>query len=304
MTSFEQAPRPDITDRPFEFEFMQPAAWLEFNCELYAVVDELDVEVERIDAGMVHLRCGSSLGLLQLAQHCHLRSRNDWHELITDHLRTMTVHLAELSAHPTVDISIFDLRVRLVPDDPADREIFDQLCVRPFADGVVQVLAVDVPGAVRLIPAREIEELVLDIDAAWLSAWAQTESLEQPDEVNVIDVGGADVVHIFGERVFNSSLVGQIEDIVGPIGSNGALVSIPHNHSVLVHVIEDTSVTIAINAMIPITRQVHQQGPGSVSPHLYWWRDGSLTCIPTYFAPDGIEAYPSPELVEVLGSLH
>ncbi|BAN02677.1 hypothetical protein [Ilumatobacter coccineus] len=304
MTPFEQAPRPDIADRPTDFDFMAPGAWLEFNCELYAIVDELAIAIDRIDAGVIHLQSGRALPLLQLAQHCHLSPRDDWHDLIRQHLRTVTAHLTEVATLSAEPISMIDLRVRLVPDDPADRPVIDELCARPFADGIVQVLAVDIPDAIRLVPRCEIDELGWDLDEVWSSAWAQTEALEQPDEVNVIDVGGADVVHIFGHRVFNASLVRQIEDVVGTIGPNGAIVSIPHNHSVLVHVIEDTTVVTALNAMIPITRQVHRHGPGSVSPQLYWWRDGAMTSIPTYFAPDGVEVYPSPELVAILRALH
>jgi hypothetical protein len=52
--------------------------------------------------------------------------------------------------------------------------------------------------------------------------------------------------------------------------------------------------------MIPITRELHRRGPNAVSPHLYWWYDDQLAWMPTYFAPDGIEAYPPPGLVELL----
>ncbi len=303
MAPFEQPPRPEIADQPSEFDFMPTGAWIDFNCELYDVVDELAIEIERIDSGVLRLAGGHELDLLHLAQHCHLRGQEDWHEIIGAHVSKVTKRLAELDEGATGELSLIDLRVRLVPDDPADREVFSELGVRPFAEGIVQALAVDVPGAVRIVPLREIDELGWTIDEAWSSAWAQTEALEQPDEVHVIDVGGAEVVHIFGERVFNASLVGQIEDMVGPIGDSGAIVSMPHSHSVLVHVIEDITVTIAFNALIPITRQVYRQGPASVSPHLYWWRSGELTCIPTYFAPDGVEAYPSAELIAVLRTL-
>ena len=52
--------------------------------------------------------------------------------------------------------------------------------------------------------------------------------------------------------------------------------------------------------MIPITRQVHQSGPGSLSPHVYWWRDGSLTWIPTYFGRDGVEFHAPNGLADLI----
>ncbi len=79
----------------------------------------------------------------------------------------------------------------------------------------------------------------------------------------------------------------------------------PLRHSVLVHPIDDASVRFGIAGMIPITRQLFKQGPGSVSPHLYWWRDGSLEWIPTFFdgTISGVEFYPSPELADIVADL-
>lgn len=299
MRPFDKRQSPGVVGKPIDFDFMPPEAWLDFHCELYDVVDELDLAVASIDNGVIQLTNGRALGLLQLAQHCHLRHRNEWHELITRYLRTMTAHLGD-DVEP---FSMFDLRIRLVPDCPADREIFEHLGARPFAEGVVQMLAVDVPGAVRSVPVREIEEYGWDVEEAWASAWAQTETLEHPDEVHVIDVGGATLTHVFGERSFTSSLVRVIDQIVGPFDERGAIVAIPIRHSMLVHPIRDASARTAAAALIPITRQLHRQGPGSVSAHLYWWRDGELTWIPTYFGPDGMECYLPPDLVDVLDEL-
>jgi hypothetical protein len=290
--------------RPVDFEFMSQDEWLAFHCEVFDVVAELGLAVVSIDPGVVRLRGGRSLALLQLAQHCNTRSRDTWADLIADHLRTMTAHLDEI-AEP---YSMFDLRIRLVPDTPADSGTLRQLGGRSFAEGIVQVLAMDVDDAVRCVPTSEVAANGWDIDEAWASALAQTELLETPDEVHVIDIGGAEMIHIFGERPFMAGTVGVIDDLVGEyahIGPSGAIVSMPLRHSVLVHPIDDPTVRAAIAGMIPISRQLFQQGPGSVSPHLYWWRDGSLEWIPTFFdgTLSGVEFYPSPELADLVAGL-
>jgi hypothetical protein len=291
-------------DRPVDFEFMPSMEWLEFHCELYDVVAELDLAVSRIDPGVVRLRNGRSLGLLQLAQHCHLAKRDHWHDLITSHLRTMTAHLSDIRE----PFSMFDLRVRLVPDTPADSDTFKRFGARPFAEGVIALLAVDVADAVRCVPADEVRELGWDVDEAWASAIVQTELLEVPEELHTIDLGGAELLHVFGERPFTASMVGVVDKLIAtaaPIGDDGAIVSIPLRHSILVHPLVDDSVAAAITGLVPITRQLYKQGPGSVSPHLYWWRDGGLTWIPTVFEHDTmrIEYYAPPELADILTRL-
>lgn len=299
-----QPARTDAPARPIDFEFMGSSEWFEFHCELYDVIAELELAASTVGPGVIRLRNGRSLGLLQLAQHCHLGDREEWRDLITTHLRTMTAHL-----HDVIEpFSMFDLRIRLIPDTPDDRDTLRALGARPFAEGVVQVLAIDVPEAVRCVPAREVTELGWNIDEAWASALAQTEALEMPDELHTIDIGGVDIIHVFGERPFTASLVGVVDRLVGEvahIAESGAVISMPLRHSLLVHPIDGADVRTAIAGMIPITRQLFKQGPGSVSPHLYWWRNGKLQWIPTFFdgTIEGVEFYPSEELSDEIARL-
>ncbi len=290
--------------RPVDFDFLDASEWLDFHCELYDVVRELDLAVSTIGPGAIRLRNGRSLGLLQLAQHCHLRSPDRWRQLIVDHLRTMTAHLHDI----VESFSMFDLRVRLVPDTPDDAATLRALGGRPFAEGIVQVLAIDVADAIRCVPGTEVTELGWDLDEAWLSALAQTEMFEAPEEIHTIDIGGVDIIHVFGERSFTAGMIGVVDRLVAEIahiGATGAIVSMPLRHSMLVHPVDGDEVRMAIAGMIPITRQLFKQGPGSVSPHLYWWRDGRLQWIPTFFdgTIDGVEFYPSDELADVITDL-
>ncbi len=136
-------------------------------------------------------------------------------------------------------------------------------------------------------------------DPSWNSAWGQTRTLEQPQEINTIDANGVPLMHLFSDTLYGASFVPFLRDVVD-VGGEGALVSIPLVHSVLVHPITEVSVVQAAQAMIPITRQVHKSGPGSLSPHVYWWRDGSLTWIPTYFGRDGVEFHAPNGLADLI----
>lgn len=288
--------------QPLEFAFMAANDWLEFTCEMYDTLDRIDAHGGRLDAGVLSMSDGRTIPLLALAQHCHLRPREEWSDLISGHLRAMIGRLRDVCVdEPDVPLSLFDLRVRLVPDDPVDHKVFGELGARPYATGITQALAVDVVGGIRFVAEKELDDLGHDAHQVWAGAWAQTEALEQPDDVNVIDVGGADVVHVFGERPLTASLVGTVDQLLGPFPADGAIVSVPAGHSVLVHPLEGPAeARLAIDALIPITRQLFRQGPDSISAHLYWWRDGRLEWIPTYFARDGIEAYLPADLADLL----
>jgi hypothetical protein len=181
----------------------------------------------------------------------------------------------------------FDVRIRLTPVDAVSDH------VRPFAEGVVQSVALRGTDGDRDLRADEID------DPSWASAWAQTQALEQPHEINTIDASGVPLVHLFSDTNYGASFVPFLADVVD-IGPQGALVSIPLVHSVLVHAITDVSLVQAAQAMIPITRQVHKAGPGSLSPHVYWWRDGNLTWIPTYFGRNGADFHAPNGLADLI----
>lgn len=290
----------EILTRPTEYEFMAIDEWHAFNDRLRMLGIRSGVDIESLEPGELVLADGRRLCVLNLAQLCHISGPDSWDELIENHLATLAAHVGG-TLEP---FSMLDLRVRLLPDEQADRDVLRQLGARPFAEGVVETLAVRVNDTVRPVPTSEIEQLGWDLDESWAGAWAQTRTLERPEEVNFIDVSGAEVIHLFSEHYFGASFLPYLDDVLDGIGPHGAVVSIPVRHSVLVHPVFDTSVLTAVQAMIPITRQVNRTGPGSVSAHLYWWRQDSMMWIPTYFAPDGMEFYPPNELAMVIDRLN
>lgn len=181
----------------------------------------------------------------------------------------------------------FDVRVRLLPTEIATTGV-----VRPFAEGIVATLTIRGTDGDRQVDVEQLDEQPETVDQLWESAWALTQMLERPQEINTINASGTTLIHLFSDSDYGASFVPYLRDVLEPdqrIGPNGALVSMPLAHSVLVHPISDASVVQAAQAMIPITRQVYKSGPNSLSQHVYWWREGALTWIPTYFGRDGIE---------------
>ena len=202
--------------------------------------------------------------------------------------------------------SMLDLRVRLAPSDPLLASEHQSLGARPFAEGVVQYLVVRTEAGVRPLSLAAVERLGWSVDDAWSSAWALTRMLERPSELNPMDTGRAMLIHLYSEHEFGASFVPFLADVLSAterFDDHGAVVSIPMRRSVLVHPIRGGEVVEAVQAMIPITRQVHQTGPDSVSAHLYWWKAGKLTWIPTYYGRDAIEFYPPEEFADLIDAI-
>lgn len=283
--------------RPVEFEFMSEPDWAAFNDDLREALRKLDVDVVRFEPGCVVLASGR-LGLLHLAQQCHAEPRRRWPGLIRGHVSRLVAALA--------DGSLFDaelLRVRLYPDDHVPPGRDRDIACRPFAESVLAVLVLDLPTTVRMVARSELVDHGIDEDDAFARAWEVTRRTTVVERNETQLVGGARVHILEGDSFFVTSLLPYLTDQVHDVGPNGAIVGIPRRHTVVAVPIVDLSVLRVLRGVIPLTRGLYGQGPGSVSAHLYWWRDGALTWLPTIVDGDEISFHPPDSFLDLLNDL-
>ncbi len=65
----------------------------------------------------------------------------------------------------------------------------------------------------------------------------------------------------------------------------------------------DTGVVQAINQLIVSAVSMFQEGPGSISPGLYWWREGLVSLLPAQFDGRKVQFAPPDEFVQALNRL-
>lgn len=196
--------------------------------------------------------------------------------------------------------SVFDLRVVFVPDDPSMFVRLGDVQTSHVVDGVLAMLVADVDGQAIPLTRGLVETAGWDPWEAWSSARGLTEILEGADERQVLDVDGAEIVALQSGRPYLPTLMTALDSVVPTIGERGALVSAPSRHSLLVHPLHDETGRIALEALVPLSRAVHDSDGAPLSPHVYWWRNGALSCIPTVWGREGIDAYLSDELASLL----
>lgn len=81
----------------------------------------------------------------------------------------------------------------------------------------------------------------------------------------------------------------------------GALVAVPTRHLLAFHPIVDGSAADALNDLATYAVRAHDEGPGPLSPRVYWWHDGRLTSLTDIDdAPRTVEQRPPRELVDVM----
>lgn len=168
------------------------------------------------------------------------------------------------------------------------------------ADGVDAVLCVDMPTAVSNLQPEQAAATGRTMPELWELAISQ---IDDGQPVQQDDLGSGVTAH-FGESFFVASRVLDLEHFAGEMPVHGALVAVPHRHLLLVHPIETTRALNALNAMVGAADHFFRQGPGSIVPHVFWWRrEHELLRIQAGIRDGHHYLVPPDEFVDLLNSL-
>ncbi|HTJ44184.1 MAG TPA: hypothetical protein VL463_18900 [Kofleriaceae bacterium] len=296
-------PVPDPRALPRWARFMDDAEWARF---LVAVEAELQKRRfrYRIEDGYVWAPWGGdedeALSLLNLAQLCHAAGPEQFQQVIVGHFDALVagrkdrVLADELGAH--LDLARPHLKLRLYPRETF-RDQASQFVLRDVADDLCAVLCFDLPSNVVTVNAESLENWSCGADEVWYQALANLRRTERL-AVEDVDVGGAVLKAMTGDSFFVASNILLLEDFVGEPTKWGALAIVPNRHTLVFHPIADLSALRAIDAMVVMASSMCAEGPGSISPNLFWFRDGVLRTLPTRETDDHYEFVPPDDFVD------
>ncbi|MGQ9902983.1 MAG: hypothetical protein ACUVRU_01345, partial [Anaerolineae bacterium] len=270
---------------------------------------DIVIEIDQ-DEGLVRpvVRAAASIGVLGLqniAQACRWADRDEWRDLIAAYFDSIFQPVGDDSALD-VDMSDFArvrdrLRARLYPADIITHT--SEIVQRAGPEGTLEALALDLPTTVRTVSRAEAEvwrldpEDLLDIGRRNLRAAGRlTEtalSLEQ----------GARLKALGGDPYYAASHALFLDDYLPDNLPHGALVAIPRRDIVLLHEIRDMSMVEVMNAMLQLIIPMYHDGPGSLSPYMYWRRDGAFTVIPYEVDDDTLTLMPPDDFLELVEKL-
>lgn len=283
--------------------FLEPEEYRAFTDAVDLALVDREVEaVQRDGVAVVALPDGRPLrlGLQNLAQQCGHLPRDRWAAFIGDHFDLVMGAEAEADAIDRTDFEAVKprVKVRLYPTEAVEDTEADAVVLARPAEGLVAVLVYDLPHAVSSVPPEDL--------AAW--GWSEPDLLtlglenlgrDTPPDREDVEVERGVVLRLYtGASFFVSSHLLRLERLLPGELKYGALVCAPTRHMLLAHTIRDSRVLMAINAMIPQAHLSYQRGPGSLSPHVYWWHDGRLTHLPTEVDRDVVRFTPPSDFVQ------
>ncbi|NUP12418.1 MAG: hypothetical protein HOW73_40755 [Polyangiaceae bacterium] len=262
------------------------AAWAPFlnAAELSMFLTLVEAEVRdlgvpyRLGEGIVEvdLEDGTqSLGLSNLAQVCAAQPAAGWPDAVRKHFQLVigsTREEIELRsfAHDFERVRAM-LRVRLYEACHPDQ------LMRPIGEGLAAGVVFDLASAMRNL-TRE-EAAVWDrTDAEVFDCALANLALEEPDQARTIrGPEEVPIVVVEGTSYYTASRALLLEREVVPEGHPyGALVIVPSRHVFFYHLIEDSRVIVAVNALVSLAIEAYKRGPGSISDSVFWIRPDGL----------------------------
>jgi hypothetical protein len=246
------------------------------------------------------------IGLVNLARKCNSTPGADWPALVAAHLK-LALDTEAIDPAPPLESVRSMLKVRIYPEGYAaalaegEREL---LVRRAVAPGLVSALAIDYPETVVGVPPETASAWAVPIEELFELGMANVRGGDRPGVQRQPLDSGAAVSALIGDSFFTATWVLMLEEFLVPRSPHGALVAVPNRHAVVFQPIVDLSIVEGTQAVISLAVEMYRDGPGPISPNLYWWRDGSLTLLPTRYTEKAAILEPPAGFIDMLNQLH
>jgi hypothetical protein len=248
----------------------------------------------------------TSHGLNNIAQQCKQAPANEWKKLITTHFDSFKQidkfgREFEAHAHDFNYVSPF-LGVRLYNKEYISSIGDDIVITRNIMDGIIAMLVFDFPHSVSNVkPEQSVlwnksEDELFEIGISNIRSNYKT-------EISSHRLEGFDIFMTEGDHFFVPNILLELQQHPSLTGTYGSLISIPHRHCALFYPIEDMQVAKAVNHFIPLTNYMYEQGPGSISPKLYWYYQNSFQLLPYELTDRSLKLMPPDDFVSMLNLL-
>lgn len=239
----------------------------------------------------------SQYGLTNLLQQWSLAEPPVRAGLVEGHFHRL--FQAEDSQPPSGAELIALIRPRLWGSETLSSVTFP-LISRPVAPDLQEVLSVDLPTSVINLKPEQAEATGRSTSELWDIAHQQIDDGLPVGQ----DRMGNGLQVFFGDGMFVASRLLELERFVGALPAAGALVAVPHRHVLVLHPIENLEAVGALNMLAQVADGLYREGPGSIVPHVFWWRqDRPPLRIPATVYENAVNIAPPDEFVELLNGL-
>ncbi len=221
-------------------------------------------------------RLNGRIALDDLRARCALLPRKGWEEVVVEALQALAVAREARADLATLDVAGPLLRTRVQSEGSV---LAEDVVAAALCEGLVEVLHVDAQGVLTTVPPGIAIGWGVAADALLDRGRRQVLALETPT-VEQVDLGAGGVSAVQTSSPFAGSQVHRLAELLD-VPPDGALVAAPTRHLLLAAPVQGRQTTLDLaQALLVNADRLWEQGPGPLSPDLYWWRDGALLHLP------------------------
>jgi hypothetical protein len=274
----------------------------------YFAQHDVEFEIEDSVALLKNPHRGyDNFGLINLGQTCRMSPPEEWESNVADFFRSMerTFEFEQELESKLTDYEFVRpfIGLRIYNAGFMDSVGQENFIFRPLTKQVVTMLVFDLPDSIKNISPDTIEPWGKTIDELFTLGYENSKE-SYPFNVEKETFGESDFWLNHGDHFFAPNIVLSLnEENKHLVGTHGALVGLPHRHIALIYPIENISVLGAINTLIPVIYGMYEEGPGSISNELYWYKDGQLHNLPYEFTEEELNFAPPDDFFDLLNSL-
>ncbi|MEA2734610.1 MAG: hypothetical protein QOE14_1061, partial [Humisphaera sp.] len=243
-------------------------------------------------------------GIVNLAQVCNQVPAEEWPQRIADHFDSI---VAAAKDHERFNVreSQFDQMKEMLAVRIGDEASLptDKLLFRRNLPGTISYLVFDLPNSVESVPLEIPEKWGKTLAELFEIGLANVKRSANPEIERVEIETGVSFTAYSGESFFTASFALLLDQLDNAVGPHGTLVAIPHRHTLLLHRIENINMIKAVQRLGILAVNLDEQGPGSISPCLFWYRGGIFIDLPFRIEGDTLHFRPPDEFMKMLKEL-
>jgi hypothetical protein len=260
-----------------------------------------------IEDGMVRVTGNSDwpgqMGLTNVAQKCHMAPRQAWSEMIQGHFDSLLQsqrEQRELDSKMGSFEGVRELLAVRIGSHDLDRSM---LVAREDLPGTVSYLCLDLPSSVVSVSASTAAKWGVPLDELFAVGLENVRRTCVPELTREALEPDVPYLALTGSSFFVATHALMLRRWQGFEGTHGSLVTIPHRHALICHPINDLQSVKAVHMLGIMAHNLEKQGPGSITPNLYWYRDGQYILLPYEIRGGKFNFKPPDEFVQMLNEL-
>ena len=243
-------------------------------------------------------------GLMNLAQVCNMCESEQWPDRIAEHFDSLVAAQMDREQFKVEEADFSQVKdllaVRIGHEESVPTDI---LCFRRDLHGTISYLVFDLPNSVEAVANDLPKKWGRSLDELFAIALDNVLKNTKPDVEQVDVEPGLAFTAYSGDSFFTASFALLLERLPHAVGRYGTLVATPHRHMMLCHALDSIEAVQLVHHMGILAENLDREGPGSISPKLYWYHDGTFVDLPFKIEGENFNFYPPEDFVNMLNAL-